>query len=124
MVNAESLTPDSITEALKQGKFYASNGVFLKACDSTGDYRILIDEKATLQELKSPLLRGKKVREGKPGFKIEWITKDGKVLKTSHKLSDTFSDQFNSYLRPKITYTRKLDSEFEEYYAWGQPKFE
>jgi len=123
MVNAKSLTPDSITDALKQGKFYASNGVFLTACDSTGDYSISIDEEATLQELTSPLLRGKKVHEGKPGFKIEWITKDGKIVKTSHKLIDTFSDQFNTYLRPKVTYTRKLGSHFEEYYAWGQPKF-
>jgi hypothetical protein len=124
MVNAKSLTADDITQALKTGKFYASNGVYLKTCDSEGDYKISIDEQATLNELKSPLLRGKKVKDGRLGFKIEWISEDGKVLKTSHKLTDTFTAQFDIYLRPKMTYTRKLGSAFEEYYAWGQPKFE
>jgi hypothetical protein len=123
MVEASSLTPDAITAALSKGKFYASNGVHLSACKANGSYQIAIDEKATLKELESPILRGKIVKKGKVGFKIEWISKDGKVLKTSNQLSDTFDQPFEIYLRPKVTYTRKLDDQFEEYYAWGQPKF-
>mgnify|MGYP006426356547 CR=1 FL=1 len=123
MVGAKSLTPDAITESLKKGEFYASNGVFLDICDREGAYSVSIDREATLSELKSPLLRGKKVQEGELGFKIEWISKNGKVLRTSKNLTDQYSDKFDTYLRAKITYTRKFSGGLEEFYAWTQPKF-
>ena len=127
MVRAKELTPDALTGAMLHGEFYASNGVFLDACQRQGSrYTVSIDQERTLKELENPLLRGKKTEgNGKPGFRIEWIAKGGKVLRVDRALKSSFeAKKEHLYLRPKITFTRPHPKNgFEEYYAWGQPLF-
>ena len=128
MVNSPSLAADVITDAMVHGHFYASNGVFLKACDRGKKiYSVEVDQQRTEKELGLlAKLRGKIVDEGKPGYRIEFIGPEGKVLQTSHgmKASHTI-DSSLSYVRAKVTYTQKHSDgkHFEEYYAWGQPVF-
>ena len=127
MVNARKLTADAITGAMLRGKFYSSNGVFLKLCGFTRKgYTVEIDEDATLEELESPILRGKQVYDGEEGFRIEWIGKDGKVFEThADEMTSTFKAQKSHlYIRPRVVYTRNHpQGGLEEYYAWGQPQF-
>lgn len=128
MVRADELTPDAITQAMRQGEFYASNGVFLKHYEaSEKTYRIEVDKQATLAELSgNPRLRGKSVGEGTKGFRIEFIGPEGEVLAMAQGLSAMYSIHPNiAYVRAKVTYTRQMpdSTQLEEYYAWGQPVF-
>jgi hypothetical protein len=129
MVSAPKLEAKAITTAMVQGKFYASNGVFLKTCKRGPDtYEISIDVERTKKELAdNPRLRGKRVKEGTEGFRIDFIGPEGKVLSTTSETQGTFAvTKTHAYVRPKITYVRvhkKDPALIEEYYAWGQPIF-
>ncbi len=126
MVQAAQLHSDAITKAMVDGHFYSSSGVFLETCQFDSDgYSVSIDLKKTMDELKSPILRGRKIQEGIEGFRIEWISKDGAVLSTDRALTARYSGKKSDmYIRPKIVYTRQHPTEgWEEYYAWGQPQF-
>ena len=74
--------------------------------------------------LSSPKLRGKHIENGTPGYKIEFIGSEGKVhkeiigIKGSYKIKKS-----DSYVRAKVTFMRKYQDGYEEYYAWGQPVF-
>ena len=82
-----------------------------------------MDEKATAKELTSSILYGRKVKEGKPGYLIEFIGPKGKVIETS--LETKASCPVNlPYLRCKVTKRVKKDNgDLLEYYAWVQPVF-
>ncbi|KAA3618707.1 MAG: hypothetical protein DWQ05_07015 [Calditrichaeota bacterium] len=126
MVKSQNLTPDAITEAMNHGQFYSSNGVFLKKCGvNNGVYSIEIDEAATMKELLSPDIFGKKVDEKENGFFIEFIGPEGKVLSHSKTMQAKFKiDDSSSYVRAKVTFTRTHKAGgSEEFYAWGQPVF-
>ncbi|MGY9004265.1 MAG: CehA/McbA family metallohydrolase, partial [Rhodospirillales bacterium] len=130
MVNAQKakeLTPKAITDAMLHGEFYASSGVFLDNCDfDNGTYRVVINKEATIKELANlAQVRGKPIKNGKAGFRIEWIEKSGKVFKTTTALSSFVKAKKDQiYIRPRIVYTRKnLKFGWEEYFAWGQPQF-
>ncbi len=128
MVQSSSLDPDSITKAMIQGDFYASNGVFLKTCKrGAGAYRIEVDSRRTKQELTSlPVLRGKHVDKGAEGYRIEFIGPGGEILDTIKGQKGRFKiNRSNAYVRAKVTFTRKhpQTNGVEEYYAWGQPVF-
>jgi len=128
MVRAEELTPDAITRALLHGDFYASNGVFLKVCEpGTKTYRIEVDTEKTEAELAgNPLLRGKKIEQGKEGYRIEFIGPKGKVLTDFNGTAAIAAVNPDlAYVRARVTYTRKHpDADgYEEYYAWSQPVF-
>lgn len=78
----------------------------------------------TLEAL--PLLRGRLVEKGDPGFKIEFIGPGGEVLKTRQGLEGRYPiSPAAAYARVKVTFTRKHPTAdaLEEYYAWGQPVF-
>ena len=124
MVRAKELTSDAITNAMTGGDFYASSGVMLKTV-VRGPKRIEVevDEKATAKELDSPILIGRKVKAGKPGYLIEFIGPKGKVIETS--LETKASCPVNlPYLRCKVTHrTRQKDGTLLEHYAWIQPVF-
>jgi hypothetical protein len=124
MVRAKELTSDAITNAMTQGDFYASSGVMLKTV-VRGPKRleVEVDEEATAKELSSPILIGRRVKEGKPGYLVEFIGPKGKVLQTS--LETKASCPVNlPYLRCKVTKRVKKDNgDLLEYYAWVQPVF-
>lgn len=127
MVQASALDPDSITKAMLQGDFYASNGVFLKTCKRGPDtYVIKVDAERTQKELSaSPALRGRHVEEGTAGYRIEFIGPMGKVLEKLHEDGGTYKiKKSDLYVRARVTLTRKRqEGGYEEYYAWGQPVF-
>lgn len=124
MVRAKELTSDAITDAMTRGNFYASSGVMLKKV-VRGPKRIEIevDEKATDKELASPILIGRKVKQGKPGYLVEFIGPKGKVVRTSLETKASCPANL-PYLRGKVTRrTRQKDGTLLEHYAWTQPIF-
>jgi len=126
MVRSASLTPDAITNAMKQGDFYASSGVMLKTVSiTTSNYAIEVDETASKKELESPVLLTHRVEAGSvDGWHIEFIGKDGKVLKTVQGTKGDFAlTPENPYVRCKITFGRKAEAGTDQIYAWTQPAF-
>jgi len=126
MVQATKLNSDEIMKAMSGGNFYSSNGVFLQTYErGREEYGIEIDDKKTQETLSSPLLKGKQLMEGESGYKIEFIGPNGQLLKKIKGLRGTYRiRKAISYVRAKVTFTRKLHSNgYEEYYAWGQPVF-
>lgn len=128
MVNASTLDSKSITEAMIKGNFYASSGVFLQAIRRGPDeYVVRVDAKKTQRELAaSPLLRGRHVKNGQAGYRIEFIGPGGKILEKVAGTTGHFNvDGANDYVRAKVTFTQRQSDRdgFEEYYAWGQPIF-
>jgi hypothetical protein len=126
MVDAPQLSGDAITAAMNAGKFYASNGVILKSCRvNNGKYKIAINETKTLQELRAPELRGKRVETTNPGFLLEFIGPQGEVIASARGLSATFPlKDAPHYVRPRVTYFRNHPAGGSEaFYAWGQPAF-
>lgn len=126
MVKAPILNIEEIIKSMMQGNFYASTGVYLKTCDKkSGYYSIEIDDKKTKEALFSHKRKGNYKQNGKSGFKIEYIGSNGVTLKEVEGLKSSYNiKDIDSYVRAKITYTRKLDDHsYEEYYSWTQPVF-
>lgn len=127
MVKSTVLSPDSIVASMARGDFYASNGVILKTDKvNRQNYTVEIDLGTTREELKSPYLTGNIVKEGTPGFTIEFIGKGGKLLQKTEGMSATY--QMNGqelYVRCRATYCRKRsENKYEKIYAWTQPVFQ
>jgi hypothetical protein len=109
---------------MTRGDFYASSGVMLKKV-VRGPKRIEIevDEEATDKELASPILIGHKVKEGKPGYLVEFIGPKGKVIESSVETKASCPVNL-PYLRCKVTRRiKQKDGDLIEYYAWVQPVF-
>ena len=127
MVRAPILQPDSITQAMLKGEFYASSGVFLSRCEmNAGVYTVEVDEESTRRELThSTTVRAGFVHEGKPGYRIDFIGPHGIVLATIDGMTARYAiDGSASYVRVVVTLTREYPEHgFEQYYAWGQPVF-
>jgi hypothetical protein len=126
MVKADRLDPHTITHAMLDGDFYASSGVILKDVsirDNT--FTVVVDTCATDQELSSSFLYGDRVREGKPGYTIEFIGKNGKVLKSVKDTKANFSlSGLEGYVRCKISLIQRgIDKPLQGYFAWTQPVF-
>jgi hypothetical protein len=82
-----------------------------------------VDETATDKELASAILYGRKVKEGKPGYLVEFIGPKGKVIKSSLETKASCPVTL-PYLRCKVTHRVKgKDGSLLEYYAWIQPVF-
>ena len=127
MVKADELSSEAMTEAMLKGDFYSTSGVLLKSIKSSSNhYAVTVDPEKTAEALKSTVLRGKYVKDGKAGFRIEYIGPEGEILSTTYNESAKYSvSEPMTYLRVKITYTRAIsEGGFEEYYAWGQPVFD
>ena len=124
MVRTKELTSDAITRAMTRGNFYASSGVMLKkVVRDSKRIEIEVDEEATTKELASPILYGRKVKEGKPGYLVEFIGPKGKVIRTSNSAKASCEVAL-PYLRCKVTRRVKgKDGSLFEYYAWVQPVF-
>ena len=124
MVHAASLNSDDILQAIRSGDFYASTGVFLKDYKVENNViKIVVDEKTTLDELQTG--RGyarKNFNEASPGFKIEFIGYNGKILKTEKSSKATYQIQpDDQYVRVRISYGIDNQGDFDTYYAWTQP---
>ncbi|MBT6330150.1 MAG: CehA/McbA family metallohydrolase [Kordiimonadaceae bacterium] len=127
MVKADELSSEAMTEAMLKGDFYSTSGVLLKSIKSSSNhYAVTVDPEKTAEALKSTVLRGKYVKDGKAGFRIEYIGPEGEILSTTYNESAKYSvSEPMTYLRVKTTYTRAIsEGGFEEYYAWGQPVFD
>jgi len=125
MVNSKALTPDEITASMERGDFYATNGVTLNTVDREGEvYKVSINKELTEKEVASPYVIGKKIESGNEGFLIEFITQNGEVINSTEGLEDSMSiSKAKNYLRCRITYTRKIESGYEQFFAWTQPRF-
>lgn len=125
MVRSDSLSPDAIAHAMYHGDFYATSGVMLSALESgRKSISLTVDEAATALELESTFLMGHKVESGTPGYKIEFIADGGKVLNEVNGTTASLDVSDNvSYMRAKVTYARKSENGFENFYCWTQPVF-
>ena len=124
MVQAKELTSKALTDAMTRGDFYSSSGVMLKkVLRHTDEISIEVDEIATDKELASPILIGRVVKEGKPGYLIEFIGPKGKVIQSSLETKASCAVHL-PYLRCKVTRRiKREDGSLLEYYAWTQPVF-
>ena len=124
MVQAASLRAEDIMLALKEGDFYSSTGVFLSYYNVENNViKVVVDKKATLNELNAG--RGyprKDLKDAQPGFKIEFIGYNGKILKSEQSLKATYKIQpSDRYVRVRISYNVDSAGNFDTYYAWTQP---
>jgi len=126
MVKASKLDAHTITHAMLDGDFYATSGVMLKQVEVRNNtLSVEIDTSATDRELESPVLPGSRAREGKPGYLIEFIGPEGKVLKSvSGTKAEFLVSDCHSYVRCKVSFLQKgEDEKLRAYYAWTQPVF-
>ncbi|MCF6222487.1 MAG: CehA/McbA family metallohydrolase [Flavobacteriaceae bacterium] len=125
MVMSKELSPDAITEAMANGEFYSSNGVILKKVDkSKKTYKVEIDVEASLIELQSDLLVGKRTDLEEAGFSIQFIGDKGIVLQNTNSTIAKFKiPKGLKYVRAKIIYSRVIGLKSEQFYAWTQPIF-
>jgi hypothetical protein len=125
MVQSESLTPDAVTAAMEQGKFYSSSGVMLAEITLEDElYSVVVDEANTYKEIESPFVIGYKLQDNAEGFIIEFVSENGEVLQRSEGLSASFPfNKASTYLRAKITYSRNRGNDSEQFFAWTQPVF-
>ena len=124
MVRAVSLNSEEIMNAISSGDFYASTGVFLKDYSVKNNIiSVAVDEKATLDELNAG--RGyprKDLKDATPGFTIEFIGYNGKVIESVNSLKAKYTIQPNDqYVRVRISYHINHQEHFDTYYAWTQP---
>lgn len=125
MVNAASLGFQDIVSAIENGTFYASTGVFLKDYSVENHLiSVVIDEKATVDEIKAG--RGyprKDLREMTPGYCIEFIGYNGKILKSVNAKKAKYKIQSSDrYVRVRISYKIETRGNVDVYYAWTQPE--
>lgn len=118
MVKADKLQPDNILKAVQVGDFYASTGVILKKYEVKGKtIKIIVDEKATLAEIKQNRGYYREVK-GRDGFKIDFVGYNGVIEKTVAGLKAEYTElPKGGYIRARISY----QSRDKCYYAWCQP---
>ena len=126
MVKASKLDPHTITHAMLNGDFYASSGVILKEVGvQKNTLSVEVDTFATDQELSSTFLYGDRVKEGEPGYTIDFIGKEGKILKSVKGSKATFSlPECEGYVRCKVSFLKEVEGKpLQGYFAWIQPVF-
>ena len=125
MVEADELNQDNILGSILLGKFYSTTGVELsKYWVGFDEINLEIDKKKTLRNLKKGLGVGHITQDGTEGFKIEVISKDGKVIHSSSGTNLVYQfDRVNKYLRIRATLCVKDGDSYKTYFAWTQPVF-
>jgi hypothetical protein len=117
----------SITDAMKRGDFYASNGIMLKTCKRGPKlYVVEVDVEKTRDLVSTlPEWAGLETREAKTGYRIEFIGLGGKTLQATNGPEASFSlKKLDTYARVRVVFTRKKGNVmYEEFFAWGQPVF-
>jgi hypothetical protein len=125
MVHAPELTPNALTAAMLKGDFYASSGVILKTIEKSAKaYKVEVDLAATEKETKSSDLTPRAVKEGKPGWLIEFVGAEGKVLKSIEAAAGDYTPAADDkFVRCRVSFLVKSATGFDAYYAWTQPIF-
>ncbi|MFA5848949.1 MAG: CehA/McbA family metallohydrolase [Bacteroidales bacterium] len=123
MVNAKSLQIPDIMEAIAEGKFYSSNGVFLKKCIiHNGKLKVQVDRVLSQKEIEKGLAYENIDTTGVDGFTIDVIGENGKILKSRNNISLSYKmTKKDKYARIRVTYCVSKGTVFRKYYAWTQP---
>ena len=126
MVQAPELSEAAVTDAIRQGRFYASTGVFLDKCImSDGSIEVGIDTVATKETVARGLGAFYLSDEGKPGFRIEVVSDGGEVIRSVEDTSLKYGFvDIDKYVRVRLTYTVMEEDGYRVYFAWTQPLFE
>lgn len=126
MVEAPRLTEGAITRAIRRGNFYASTGVFFSDLKlSKHNVSLKVDTERTEKTISEGIGDCRESSTGGCGYRIEVVTKDGKVLHSvdGTELDYDFSD-IDKYIRVRVMYTMKSGENYQTYFAWTQPVFE
>ncbi|GAB1359361.1 hypothetical protein MASR1M31_11440 [Porphyromonadaceae bacterium] len=130
MVKADTLSREAITQAIANGEFYASTGVWLDLCEiDNKSLAVSVDMDKTKAEIANGFLFANEDSTGVEGLLIETIGKEGSVLSSStvnqtngispiHKYRISSDDL---YARIRATYCVKEGDVYKKYYAWTQP---
>lgn len=133
MVKSKRLTPDSITQAMREGDFYASTGVTLKEIKMDGKtLSVEVDEEPGVEYTIQFIGTKKGVdttgtpRTDDPEIytSMKYSDEIGVVLKEVQGTSATYTADGELYVRVKITSTKEKENpiETEKYQmAWTQP---
>lgn len=123
MVKASDLTPEALTKSIKNGDFYASNGVHLSAYHhSDNSISVEVDKDATIKEYDKGFLFANITTSGKEGFFIEVIGEGGKIIQSGTSLKSSYKlKKEDKYARIRVTYCVKKGDEYHNFYAWTQP---
>lgn len=131
MVRAPDLTADALGEALMDGAFYGSTGVYLRRVSAaSGYYEVDIDMDRTRHEVRHHWIRGAApvVESDDSHFVIEFIGSQGRLLHSVHDQESAklrLEPEFG-YVRARITYLELVPDWLDRdraraYYAWTQP---
>jgi hypothetical protein len=125
MVRSRELTAEAITHAMEDGDFYATSGIILEELKANPQrYLVKVDTAQTMKELSSPYVVGRHFEEATEGYFIEFIGRDGRVLKTVAGIKANYkARKDDGYIRGKVTFARKTEKGYEAFYAWTQPVF-
>lgn len=125
MVQADALTPDAIAGAMKAGRFYFSNSVFLKGVDeSDGHLTIEVDQDRTASELQRSTIMGFPTSRADHGYEVLFIGLGGTVLQRSRGTKASIAlTKAHAYVRGKVIYRTERYGRNVELYAWTQPVF-
>ncbi len=125
MVRSDALAADDIAAAISQGSFYSTSGVILSLVErSSSAYEVEIDLSATIEAISSPYVIGYSRSEAASGILIEFIGPEGRAVAHFHGPKARMEVPPDlAYVRCNASYTRRTDSGFETFYAWGQPIF-
>lgn len=119
MVQADSLTPTCVANALEQGRFYASSGVMLSGITQAHTrFAVEVDTAATRKQLPVALQQG--CTTDTTRYEITFITAEGKAAKRITGLRGRYESRLgDGYVRVRVTYSHPVDSLV--YHAWTQP---
>jgi hypothetical protein len=108
---------------MKNGDFYASNGVYLKSYQPGAKrYSVEVDTAKTQAALAVlPEWAGLSVTEETEGYRIEFIGSGGRTLKTIQGIKGSYRFKAaESYVRARVVFARKgKERGYEAFYAWG-----
>lgn len=126
MVRAASLAAGALVDAMLQGDFYASTGIFLQEYQRGPEhYRITVDLEKTSAAVAQAVNR--EVIIPAQRIAIQFIGEEGSVLQTIDDIKAAYplSSAANSrYVRARVSYTLKQpDGNETTFHAWGQPVF-
>jgi hypothetical protein len=119
VLQADSLTPACVVNALEQGRFYASGGVMLaKTTRENNRLTVEIDTAATRRHL--PPSPCSACTADTARYEITFITAGGRTAKRITGLRGHYTPKpGDGYVRARVTYSCPADS--VAYHAWTQP---
>lgn len=123
MVHSRSLVPDSIAKGVRMGDFYSTMGIIIsKTKIENGIWKIKVDERATKLETERSNIIPRIDKEGNPGFIIEFIGINGKVISSVPGTTASFTiPTSEKYVRARVTFCTKTPDGYEKQFAWLQP---